>query len=718
MRLRPVFALVGASALLTGLLAMTPIAVAQAPNIVETPTIVEPNNLDERPSVAAGVIVKAATAGPNRRKSLARSVDEALPADVDVAGTNAGGDGMALVKFDTPVDVETATEVAREVAERPDVEWAVPNQLRQIAAASPVRPNDPYFSKQFNLWDPRPGHPKGGYSTKAPHAWKLTQGDGVVVAVVDTGIVPGHPDLKNQLVAGYDFVDDECVHDAEGQCHNQGTNHNAGDGNGLDPDPSDPGDWIDAHYRDVCGFPADYPDVASSWHGTHVAGIIAAETDNRIGTAGVAPRVKIQPVRALGHCGGYDWDIGLAIMWASGADLADATGDEYYAGVPANETPAQVINLSLSGLAPDAATRDYYCALYGSWGQTARANGSVLVAAAGNNSRASIANANLSIPAACPGFISVAATSRTGHRAFYSNAGSSVDIAAPGGDPVVGGSSDTIWSAFINAPKQPTNEWDFTSMFGTSMAAPAVSGAAALVMSLGVERPADVEKTLRSAVTKFPKTSKAWRNKRVTIGSQTFRTDLNCTVARCGAGVVDLSKLRPMVTGKTTVGSMLKLTGPLRQFPNSAVSHVWTISGSSAVVGRGTEVRVPRWALGKRITVTSTFTQAGNKKRSVTTDRIWKGKPRTFVKVPKKVSKSKRAKVRVRVGAGWSTTGKVRIYSGKKRIGTKTLRLKDRNTVTVKIAKLPRGKHRIRVVYSGNAQYRSSTSPIRTVTSH
>jgi serine protease len=182
------------------------------------------------------------------------------------------------------------------------VEVAEPNFNRYAQ----FRPNDPGFEVQWH-------YPL----INLPAAWDLTIGDpNITVAVIDTGVLTGHIDLNGPIVGGYDFISDVL---------------NAGDGNGIDSDPNDPGD------SGSFGF-------SSSFHGTHVAGTVAASTNNDEGVAGVAPDVKVMPVRALGRLGGASIDIIKSICFAAG--LSDGPN---CSGVPPNFRPVDVINMSLGG---------------------------------------------------------------------------------------------------------------------------------------------------------------------------------------------------------------------------------------------------------------------------------------------------------------------------------------------------------------------------------
>ena len=165
-----------------------------------------------------------------------------------------------------------------------------------------------------------------------------------MIADIDTGVRFDHPDLLRaglggRLLPGYDFV-------AEDQSPTNGAALNtfliANDGDGWDPDPSDPGDWINSSDQaNTTLFPATDCAIAdSSWHGTRVVGILGALTNNGVGLAGMTWNPYLLPVRALGKCGGYDSDIIAGMHWAAGLSVT---------GVPDNPYPARIINLSLGG---------------------------------------------------------------------------------------------------------------------------------------------------------------------------------------------------------------------------------------------------------------------------------------------------------------------------------------------------------------------------------
>ncbi|MDX1454622.1 MAG: S8 family serine peptidase, partial [Gammaproteobacteria bacterium] len=356
--------------------------------------------------------------------------------------------------------------VAQMLSRNPHVVYAEVDQMLKPLAT----PNDSRYNEQWHYFEAT-----GGLNVDS--AWDVTTGAGVLVAVLDTGYRP-HVDLDGNIVGGYDFISDSFV---------------GNDGDGRDSDARDPGDWAEAG---ECGNGQPTQFQGSSWHGTHVAGTVAAETNNSSGVAGVAYGAKVVPLRVLGKCGGLTSDIADAIIWASGGTVS---------GVPTNANPADVINMSLGGGGSCSSTTQSAI-------NTARSNGAVVIVAAGN-SNTNASNAN---PANCAGVVTVAATNRDGGRSYYSNYGSVVDVGAPGGELTQSTSINGVLSTFNSGSRGPGSD-NYTFYQGTSMAAPHVAGVAALMMAVdNTLSPDDVESILKSTTRAFPS-----------------------TCSQCGTGIVD-----------------------------------------------------------------------------------------------------------------------------------------------------------------------------------
>ncbi|MCS1352545.1 S8 family serine peptidase [Mechercharimyces sp. CAU 1602] len=302
---------------------------------------------------------------------------------------------------------QSVEDAIADYEKRADVEYAEP----RIVYHTMWTPDDPYYaSDQY-----------GPQNMSAEGAWDITRGNSdVVVAVVDTGVQDDHQDLSQQVSQGYDFVDDD---------------RNAYDEQG---------------------------------HGTHVAGTIAATTNNGKGVAGVAPDVSIMAVRVLDSNGsGYnDWV-------ASGIEYAASNG-------------ADVINLSLGGSRSSQVVKD---AVEFAWAQ-----GAVVIAAAGNSNTSSP-----SYPAYYEESIAVAAVDSGDRKASFSNYGDWVDIAAPGVDII----STQLGGGYVKYS-------------GTSMAAPHTAGAAALLASSGMNH-TEIRAALENNADHIPGTGTSWQNGRVNI---------------------------------------------------------------------------------------------------------------------------------------------------------------------------------------------------------
>lgn len=355
--------------------------------------------------------------------------------------------GGHLLKLSNALSNSKMQAIIKEIALDPAVEYVELDAIMQHQFV----PNDTsYSTSQWHYFEATGG-------INLPLAWDITAGTGVRVAVLDTGVT-NHPDLNANIVGGYDFISDTNI---------------SNDGNSRDANPSDPGDGLAIN---TCISPPG-GQKNSSWHGTHVAGTIAAVTNNGAGVAGVAFGAKLVPIRVLGRCGGLLNDIAEAIIWAAGGAVK---------GVPTNPNPAKIINMSLGGAGACGPT--YQAAI-----DKARTLGALIVVAAGNNNE----NVDLSRPANCNGVLAVAATKRSGSKASFSNFGARVGIAAPG---------ELVYSTFNTGLLSPSSP-SYGSYSGTSMATPHVAGVAALVWAQNPTFTADqVISRLKTTARAFPGT--------------------------------------------------------------------------------------------------------------------------------------------------------------------------------------------------------------------
>ena len=307
---------------------------------------------------------KAATAARAAQRDRATRVF----AEAGLMPTTLRPSGRAAQRIDLGrrVDGAELAAVLERVRARPDVEWVVPNARERRLQV----PNDPLYpatatsSGQWWLFARRRQRRQ---RHRGPPPRRARRAGGVVeqhrrgravVAVLDTGIT-AHPDLAGRILPGYDFVS---------------TIEYANDGDGWDADASDPGDGVSA--ADSSANPALFGDCevdTSSWHGTSIAGIVAATANNGPGGAGVCWGGRVLPVRVAGKCGAELADIVDGMRWAAGLPVYD----DQNRLVPMNPNPARIVNVSFGGSAAcNAAYQDTIDEL--------RGHGVLVVAAAGN----------------------------------------------------------------------------------------------------------------------------------------------------------------------------------------------------------------------------------------------------------------------------------------------------------------------------------------------
>lgn len=423
-----------------------------------------------------------------------------------------------LLDFGGPLKAVDAQRMAEQLRQRPEVEWVTLNEREHRLQV----PNDPLFAANATSTGQWWLQSASGSSANAikdrrrgvpglPAAWASTTGHPqAVVAVLDTGITP-HPDLAGHVLPGHDFVSQTIY---------------ANDGGGRDTDPSDPGDWVSQ--ADKQANPAAFGDCeveTSSWHGTVIAGIVAAVTDNGFGVAGINWNGRVLPVRVAGKCGAEVADIVDGMRWAAGLQLFDAN----HQPLPLNANPARVINISFGGSA--ACSPAYQEAI-----DELRALGAVVVAAAGNGS------GDVKRPANCAGVIGVAALNRDGFKATYSNFGPAVVVATVGGDPV----SEGLWGPLLGdeglltvdnlgmqGPDQPT----YSNISGTSFSTPVVAGVVSLMLSAN---PALSVAQVIEGVRRSARPHAGSRQMAACSSQNPGRCA--CTADTCGAGILDATQ--------------------------------------------------------------------------------------------------------------------------------------------------------------------------------
>jgi len=400
--------------------------------------------------------------------------------------------GAFVFEFEQPLTLQAFNTLQRQL-ETLDVVEVLYADLQQQPQRMPA--DAPYYWSQWSLL------PANAYSNTlektvtgidAQSAWDITTGSSdMIIAVIDSGLTDPHPFDPARVLPGYDFISDA---------------ESARDGDGRDANPTDMGSHSLA---DECeeGSSARY----STWHGTAVASVLAADGDDGNGIAGVDWRAKLLPVRVLGKCGGRSSDIFDGTLWAAGFSVP---------GVPDNQNPAKIINMSLGLSSPsedDASCHPLYDMAF----RILSTQNVMVIVSAGNDDE----DIAVDSPSNCFGVLPVSAVGPFGDRAAYSNwsRDGGIFIAAPGGDYETHGAASGIPATADSGDTEPTGTLEQIFTFGTSMAAPHVSGVASLAWGVDPGQRPDIIAAIMYATV------------------QTFASDSRCETEwpLCGPGIVD-----------------------------------------------------------------------------------------------------------------------------------------------------------------------------------
>jgi serine protease len=494
--------------------------------------------------------------------------------------------GLHLLQVQSATGESLAATLARLRAD-PSVETAEEDQRRYPHAV----PNDPLFTGQ---WYEQNAQPAG---VDAVTAWDTTTGgSNIVIADLDTGVRFDHPDLlavsaSGRLLPGYDFITDPAI---------------ANDGDGRDPDPSDPGDWVtaaDAQTTEFSGCDVEN----SSWHGTRTAGILGALSNNSTGITGMTWKPLILPVRVLGKCGGVDSDILDAMRWAAGLQVT---------GVPNNPNPAQIINMSLGGTGACTSAEQTVI-------NEVVAAGVLVVVSAGNE------GGPVDSPANCVGVAGIAGLRNDGTKVGFSSLGPEVALSSPAGNCVnsTGACLFSIDTTVNNGTTTPTTNGytdQLNPNLGTSFSAPIVSGIGALMATVNANlTPAQLIARLKEGAKIFPVSSDTTvPSCHVPASATDLQTaECNCTTQTCGAGMANApgalkAALRPiaavMIPTTVAAGQNVTLagTGSAAACGHTIVTYAWTnVSNTgNAITGANTASAMVTAPTSGSITVRLTVT--------------------------------------------------------------------------------------------------------------
>jgi serine protease len=503
---------------------------------------------------------------------------------------------LHAIRVEPAVTGETLAATLARLRADPEVEYAEPDQRRYIHSA----PNDPQYPSSLvngnGQWYLQPSSASAPSAVDAQTAWNTTQGSStLVIADIDTGVRADHPDLQGRLLPGYCFIS---TNTPEGVFVNNG-------GSCPGPGALDPGDWITS--SDATSSPGNVCSGAmaepSSWHGTRVAGVLGANTNNGIGVAGVTWSAQILPVRAVGKCGGADSDIISGMLWAAGIAVQ---------GAPNNPNPAKIINLSLGGTG--ACPSSYMDAI-----KQLTAMGVLIVVSAGNEEGVPV-----DAPANCPGVAAVAGIRQAGTKVGFSNIGPEVALSAPAGNCVNTGNEQpclytitTTTNLGSTTPDTSASGNDYTGQYycdsntgsypgctvtgtqyrtynvGTSFAAPVVSGIAALMSSVNKNlNSCQLIARLKEGAQAFPQSSASTTTMcHVPSGANDTQDECICTLdgKTCGAG---------MANAPGAVTAALRPVAAINPPTSVASGQSITLDGSGSAAANSHTISTYQWSNG------------------------------------------------------------------------------------------------------------------------
>lgn len=428
----------------------------------------------------------------------------------------------------------------------PLVNWVQENL--QYKTHATVRPNDTLFNSQSDYL----GSTKTG-SILLDQAWSISRGSHAnVIAILDSGILFDHPDVQGKTLPGYSFIRSSALDK----------------GVGPGPNARDPGNNLTQQEIDTvpsCGETTPFP---SDWHGTKVASVAAATSNDGQGMVGVSWNSRILPVRVIGPCGGVLSDILDGLAWAGGLPVK---------GVPINQNPAKIINLSFGNNSNSCnpTLQDMITRLV--------QKNIVLVASAGNE------NGQITDPSVCDGVISVGATTHNGLKSGFSNYGTNATIYAPGGN---NNRSEGIQVASNTGTEGPSNTFIVTSDTGTSFSSPIVAGVVANMLAVNPRlTPAQVESILKNTARPFGKSAPLCPAVTSSVKSE---GDCSCTKQVCGTGILNAFEAIRSAKGtlpaanpgavRTTKNQNVLVDGDLSSVTNgrSIASYKWNLVSGNA----------------------------------------------------------------------------------------------------------------------------------------